>query len=321
MVSLFNGVNNHLFIKLCEVINAVQNGEALTKKQLLTRLMADDFNYEYATDTKTEETLADYFFTFDSENGTAECRLLDEVTFFLTNDEKAWIASLLKDEQFAFLLTPSLREKMEGIFLSDKEAGFGSYWYRMQRNAGKPMLQDKQECIKNIFSAFRNQKNILCSYTDGTGKNSFTVTGSPCRLEYDLALNTYNLLLWTGNAPVKIPLECLATTALLPIERPTNIEEKFQAYLEKCSAKVRLEVQEKNNAVERCFAMFSSYDKDSWRSDDGKYILEVNYYDFDYPEIRRNILSLGSAVTVLQPESIATDILDELKNMLQRYTQ
>ena len=37
----------------------MQNGETLTRSQLIARLKSDDFNYEYAADTKTEETLAD----------------------------------------------------------------------------------------------------------------------------------------------------------------------------------------------------------------------------------------------------------------------
>ena len=321
MASLFNGVNNHLFIKLCQVINAVQNGETLTRSQLIARLKSDDFNYEYAADTKTEETLADYFFIFDTENGAAECRLLDEIPFFLTNDEKFWICSLLQDKQFDFVLSGKLHEKMKKMFSGEATPSLTNSWIRLQRNSGAPIAENKRQCLQTILQALRELKNITCLYTDNETKSEKAITGSPCRLEYDLAKNEYALLLWEENELTRIPVVNLSEVALLTTDKPADTEDKFQAFLNKHLTKVRLEIQDKNNAIERCFAMFSSYDKDAWRSDDGKYLLEVNYYDFDYPEIRRNILSLGSAVTVLQPESIATDILTELKGMYERYRE
>ena len=321
MASLFNGVNNHLFIKLCEVINAVQNGETLTRAQLTNRLKSDDFNYEYAADTKTEETLADYFFTFDTDTQQAECRLLNEIPYFLTNDEKSWLANLLQDSQFSFLLSAPLKGKLKALFAAEAMPNLSDHWVRLQRNADAQLDKNKQECLHNIFLALRNKRNITCTYTDNATKQAVSVSGSPCRLEYDLAKNGYALLLWEKDQPVKIPLPDLTSVTLLASEKPADTEQRFQAFLKKHTAKAQLEVQEKNNAVERCFAMFSSYDKDSWRSDDGRYILEVTYYDFDYPEIRNNILSLGSAVKVLQPDAIANDVLQELKAMYARYQE
>ena len=321
MASLFNSVNNHLFITLCEVINAVQSGEVLTRSQLIARLKSDDFNYEYAADTNTEEMLADYFFTFDPDSGQAECRLLDEIPYFLTTDEKHWIVNLLQDKQFSFLLSSSLREKLNSQFATETAPDLSAYWVRMQRNAGAPVAVDKQDFLKTVFSALRSNKNIVCTYTETPSNKEITITGSPCRLEYDLAKNAYTLLLWSEHKLIKIPLSSVSAVTLHSSAKPEDIEPKLQAYLKEHVTKVTLAVQEKNNAVERCFAMFSSFDKDSWRDDDGKYILEVSYYDFDYPEIRKNILSLGSAVKVLKPEPIAADILNELKEMFANYSE
>ena len=64
-----------------------------------------------------------------------------------------------------------------------------------------------------------------------------------------------------------------------------------------------MEVQNTRNAVERCFALFSSFDKKARLQDDGTCVLTISYSPPDEDEIFEKILSLGSAATVVAPQS------------------
>lgn len=59
--------------------------------------------------------------------------------------------------------------------------------------------------------------------------------------------------------------------------------------------------------------MFASYDKEaSYDEEQDIYTLTIYYYDFDRGDILRQILSLGSAATVLSPDDMRQEIIDRL---------
>lgn len=78
------------------------------------------------------------------------------------------------------------------------------------------------------------------------------------------------------------------------------METVFQGFLNKKRRSLRLRVHERNNAVERCFLLFASYDKEAYR-EEHSYVLTVRYYAFDAREVFEKVLSLGAAVEILSP--------------------
>ena len=51
---------------------------------------------------------------------------------------------------------------------------------------------------------------------------------------------------------------------------------------------------------------------------DGSYLLTIHYYDFDYEEVRRHILSLGAAAIVLAPEELRSAVAETWHAAWQR---
>ena len=86
-------------------------------------------------------------------------------------------------------------------------------------------------------------------------------------------------------------------------------------------AQVSLKVWNTRNAVERCFALFSSFDKKARLQDDGTYFLTVNYCLLDEEEIFEKIFSLGSAVTVVAPKNFRERIIEKFSAIQNLYLE
>ena len=141
----------------------------------------------------------------------------------------------------------------------------------------------------------------------------------PCRLEYDHFDDRYSLINWNGTRADKIPVERLTDLRLLDENIPADIEERLQNFYRLHRAEVSLRLSDTRNAVERCFAVFGSCDKRSRFQDDGSYFLTVSYYDFDENEVFDKIISLGAAVTVIEPEHFRRRVIERLRAIHKLY--
>ena len=63
-------------------------------------------------------------------------------------------------------------------------------------------------------------------------------------------------------------------------------------------------ITDKRDAIERMNLMFSMYHKKTERIADDKIKISLSYYNFDENEIIDGIMSFGTAVQVLSPESV-----------------
>ena len=121
-----------------------------------------------------------------------------------------------------------------------------------------------------------------------------------------MAANKYFLIAWReeSRAIEKISVEALDTVELSTEKIAIDTDEGLENFYSANVTAVSLEVQNTRNAVERCFALFSSFDKKARLQDDGTCVLTISYSPPDEDEILEKILSLGSAATVVAPQSL-----------------
>ena len=75
------------------------------------------------------------------------------------------------------------------------------------------------------------------------------------------------------------------------------------------------------DAFDRCYSLFSAYDKEAFAESEDVYNIKVYYQDFDRREIIARILSLGSAAIVLEPEDIRDEMVERLKQAWELYKE
>ena len=138
-------------------------------------------------------------------------------------------------------------------------------------------------------------------------------------------MNRFFLIVWdeAEDRAVKINIHRLETleTAEEPISSDT--EEKFIKFLSerKCEVTFRLTDKESTNAFDRCFSLFSAYDKEACAEKEDVYTIRVFFQSFDRREIISRLLSLGSVAVVLDPPDIRDEIVGRLKQAWEIYRE
>ena len=103
-------------------------------------------------------------------------------------------------------------------------------------------------------------------------------------------------------------------------EQRKDLQSEYRTFLNKNRKKVLLDVEPSGHVIERCFRMFSYYERKAvYYKKDDYYRLEITYYSYDEAEIIRDILSLGSSVVVLEPIRLRKRIRDRIIEASKRY--
>jgi predicted DNA-binding transcriptional regulator YafY len=93
-----------------------------------------------------------------------------------------------------------------------------------------------------------------------------------------------------------------------------TIESEYEEFLKNNTKKIILDVDPIDHVIERCFRIFSFYDRKAvFNKDANTYKLEISYLKFDENEVIRDILSLGSNVMVMEPKRIQKEVLKRIK--------
>lgn len=312
---LFHEIHSELFLALCRVVNAIAQGEKLSRQNILQRLPVKDWQGQ-----QRAEQLLDTIFVF-GEDGIARLFLAAPVPCRASLNELIWLKAMLQDKKAAFLLPTPLRAKLLKRLQDVPELDLSSIWQVIQERGDVPEeLQDK---LAKIWHALQAHKQLGYTNRDRQGR-LHQGTCFPCRLEYDAAGNRFHLIAWNAEErrALKMKLVNLQEVHCLQAVVPAHTEEDFQQFLQEKRRSVTLRISRKNNAVERCFLLFAPYDKESiYDEDSDTYTMKVYYYDFDQQEVLQQIISLGAAATVLEPEVMRNRIIERLQkawNFIQR---
>lgn len=220
---------------------------------------------------------------------------------------------MIEDPGAAFLLPDDLREKLRQTLAAIPEWPRDTIWQTVQEQGDdRTALQGH---LAAIWQALREKHHLAYAIRDSSGQLHEGIC-SPCHLEYDATANCYDLIIWQADEAraIKMRVARLASVQCLDAPIPEGIEEAFHQFLADRRQSVALRIERQNNAVERSFMMFASYDKEaSYDEETDTYTIQLYYYDFDRCEILLQILSLGAAATVLAPADMREAIIERLQ--------
>lgn len=302
MRSLFDDTKNPVFRLLCRIVNEIGDGAQLTRRDILNRIFSlPEFIYIEAPESDREEELVDTLFKFNRA-GFAEVPTAKKFSLPMSDAELCWLNAILAADENSFLLPTPLREKLAARLKNFKPLYDKTFWRRI--SLGKPsetsgkIFSDK---LATLVEALRLRRKII------SGKELLT----PCRLEYDLFADKYFLIVLREDtlSIEKIPVESMSVPRLTSEPAAQNAEELLEKFYTENVAEVTIKIKNTRNAVERCFALLSSFDKKARLQDDGTYFLTVRYCTFDEAEVFEKIFSLGATVEVVAPKSFREQII------------
>lgn len=183
---------------------------------------------------------------------------------------------------------------------------------------GRDTLQEPmRSCLEKFQQALVKQQPICLTYLD-----RYDLYAQPFRLEYHAQKHYFSYIVYEELRGFQ-RINATAIKEIVFLSGPpigNNLSEKFQKFLNQHKTSLTLALSPKWNAVERCFLLFSSYEKEAvYEEDTDRYQLMLYFYDFDTEDVLNDIISLGSAVTLISPENLRQRIIKRLLAAYQWY--
>lgn len=309
MRSLFDDTKNPVFRLLCQIVKEIATGARLTRKEILDRIFSlPEFIYLEAPESEREKEIVDTLFNFD-DKGFATIFAGKNFSLPISDTELFWLSAVLNNDEFLFLLPAELRNKLSARLKNFPPLHEKNFWRKLHATQKKFADKNFSDKLSIIISALRQRKKII---SDGK-------ILTPCRLEYDLFTDKFFLIIWQEDEQCaeKLSVEIFNSVTVSEKFSPPDIEDCLKKFYTENIATVSLKVQNTRNAVERCFALFSSFDKKS-RVQDDTYFLTINYCTLDEEEIFDKVFSLGAAVTVIEPKNFRERLIKKftaIKNL------
>ena len=227
--------------------------------------------------------------------------LLHKPTMPLTNLEKRWLKAISEDPRVKLfgVKFPEL-DDVEPLFTRDDYKIYDRY------SDGDPF--EDEAYIKHfrlMLSAIRSDRPVQTTMVNRHGKE-VRVRFYPKGFEYSVKDDKIRIVA-TG---------CKFKQFNLGRVVSCDFYNGHGAWLEKPQSERRrdltLQITDERNALERAMLHFAHFEKQAERTDGGRYILRLKYYENDETEIVIRVLSFGPCVKVLEPESFVNLIKERL---------
>jgi hypothetical protein len=228
----------------------------------------------------------------------------------LTNLQKGWLKALLTDPKIK-LFDPDMTglEDVEPLYTADDFIYFDRY------SDSDPF--DDEEYIKSFRTTLRaiKEKRVLeLSYTDKVGEE-YTILCVPINMEYSSKDDKFRMIAISDDK-----------TIILNMARVKNTILRKMSTTDEVSAPTRdkrvivLELEDVNNALERAMIHFSYLEKETIKLSESRYQLTIRYFCEDEAELLIQILSFGSALKVLSPDTFINKLRERLAKQLELFS-
>ena len=133
----------------------------------------------------------------------------------------------------------------------------------------------------------------------------------PVRIEFSIKNDRFRLSAYEPNQHrfIKMNLDTIDNIVLTDQLCEEDLEMEYREFLKANTKSVKLDVDPVNHVIERCFRIFSYYDRKArYNKEENKYRLEITYLKVDEAEVIKDILSLGGYATVIEPRQLQKEV-------------
>ncbi len=248
-----------------------------------------------------------------------------DVPVILNNIEIDALKNLVHMDIAEGFLKQSTLDKIKEV-LKEREAEWSVYnikYKRQYSDGDKNNMESINSKIEIILYAIRKKCAIKCdNYTRNNNLYKDQII-FPLKIEYSLINDKYRLYCFKKepdeNKYIKMNISRIQNLEILE-DKTREKDENFIKLNEKNTKTVKLYVDPEKHVLERCFRLFSYYNREAvYDRENNRYILIIDYDVFDESDVIKNILSLGSRVVVESPHEIREVILSRVKKAISNY--
>lgn len=331
-MELFHEAKNFYFTGLRDILTEMVLGEEYDSERVKNRLTQLNFRTEEEGMEETEDklqeillsgrtkTAAAAIFQLEVKHGALQPVIDEVIPIRMTETEREFLAELLQNHHAVSMLKEETTVKLKELlghsfvlpkdFIVDKGAEEGC------DDTDQPGWREK---LSIILQAITKERHLI--YTNLTKKGILYQNREciPFKLVYSPGSRRFQLAALTTDEEKRLILMNLSGMTEVTVGCPSDRSERervLELYQEKKNQKepLVLEVKDVNNAVERCFSMFCRHHKEAtYDREKNTHTIRLYYYSFEESELVKDILSLGSAVTVLAPVGVRNRVKERLR--------
>lgn len=318
-MELFNEVKNPYYTCIQYILNDMKDGKVFGSREIQEYL--DNYTFDPETD---EKRLVDYKMMdklpFYIKDRIVYSYLNKRVPIRLTTVEIDYLKNMLSDTRGRFLLSKDNLRKLDyKLFNKSIDELHEFYLERNVDGNGDDITSEELiQNIRTIIKAIKENKNIIYTNNAANGKRYDNQICTPYKIMYSNKAKVFQLIA-IPNKEKRIILMNISRLSNIDItldgvRYSDNLAEELLKEKKNLNEPIILEIEDKNNSIERCFSMFSCYHREAYIDQNTKkHIMKIFYYTFEEQEIVKDILSLGDAVIVKSPDNIREKVIEKIK--------
>lgn len=228
----------------------------------------------------------------------------------LTNIQKRWLKTLLSDPKIKlFDIDEAGLEDVEPLYDNNVFVYFDRY------SDGDPFEDENYiKSFRTSLRAIKEKRLLEITYTDKTG-SEYTLLCAPIHMEYSSKDDKFRMLAIFEETSIIINMARVHSATL---KENSHIDEK--AIPPRIKKTIVVELEDRNNALERAMIHFSYLEKETTKLSDTRYQITIKYFEEDESEIVIQILSFGPALTVISPDDFKSKLKKKLNDQLKLFS-
>ena len=229
--------------------------------------------------------------------------------------EKRWLKSLIADKRIRLFMPEDkkffskISKELEGIeplFAPDDFVYFDRY-----SDGDDYSDENYARNFRLVLAAIRERRKIEISFTGARGKtHNWTII--PLKMEYSPKDDKFRIAADSVREQIYINMGRISSVSLLDRYPQADIHVPLPG-----KEKLVLELVDERKSLERAMLLFSYLKKETRKTADGKYLINLFYDNDDAAEILIRILSFGPMLKVLSPASFKGLLLARIKKQRQ----
>ncbi|MBQ8514718.1 MAG: WYL domain-containing protein [Ruminococcus sp.] len=319
-MELINEYKNRYVLALSAVLNRLSNGKTLSKSEIYAEIQEAAGVEKHAAFGADflEHIRSDTGLLFDfSDNTRVQPVRNGKIQFPISRGEKLYLLMILNSKYIPLFLDQSEIESLRHALEKEKLPDMSRYISVCPMRKGDDITPEFIQKFRLVQKAIRENRYIR--YDNQTRQGLLKgMLSRPLRIEFSAADQVFRISMWNpaeGRA-VKANLrrmrnvQAAETDTVQPVESIHKILSSRQA-----SEPICLRIRNRRNAPERAALLFSMYDTTMKPLENGDWLMQLRYYEFDKQEIFRHILSFGPSAEVLSP----AELIEEVQTHLKQY--
>ena len=317
---LIDKCNNDFLLNAIHLFNSLSDEENIGEKEFCDRLEKNMGDAQgYLTKPVGELKMRCNPIVDKSDPNHWRLRLSSKIPVGLTNMERIYLKALLQSKYSAIFFDDDEQAALLAKFDNVPDLPLETLCVTAPMGSSSHSLSHTEiQNIRILLTAIDGKREILYSNRALNGRRYENCRGFPVRIQYTVIDDRFRLSLWSSdeNRPVKVNIDRMYDISLTEEQWEHELTPIQMMESRLMTEPIVMELTDNRKTAERVNIAFSVYDTVTEQMTDGRWRVQLYYYNIDLDNIVNSILSFGPNIRVISPPDVVEKIVRRLENPL-----